>query len=108
MVFQNEDWRTIQKIERNRNFIKSVRIFRSRQTYSLRRCLKCRIACTTPFMTGKERMMTKTNDYDYYETSVTYAGTPGCQYYALVTVTAGDSSGSDSKSYVTGIVTAKP
>lgn len=48
------------------------------------------------------------NDYFYYEIPVTYAGTPGYQYYAIVSMYAGDSTGSDTRHYVTGVVTARP
>lgn len=52
--------------------------------------------------------MVDTNIYIYYDTPVTYAGTPGYQYYAIVSMYAGDSTGSDTRHYVTGVVTARP
>ena len=42
----------------------------------------------------------------YYETPISYHGTPGYKYYAEITVYAGDSTGSDTKEYTTGVVTA--
>ena len=42
----------------------------------------------------------------YYETPISYPGTPGYKYYAEITVYAGDSTGSDTKEYTTGVVTA--
>ena len=47
-----------------------------------------------------------TNDFVYYETPISYPGTPGYKYYAEITVYAGDSTGSDTKEYTTGVVTA--
>ena len=52
--------------------------------------------------------MVKTNDYYYCDIPVTYSGTAGYQYYAIVTIYAGDSTGSDTRNYVTDVVTAKP
>ena len=37
----------------------------------------------------------------YYETAVSYSGVPGRMYIAVVTVYAGDSTGSDSRDYTT-------
>ena len=51
--------------------------------------------------------MVDTNTYIYYDIPVTYAGTPGYQYYAIVSMYAGDSTGSDTRHYVTGVVTAR-
>ena len=47
-----------------------------------------------------------TDDYIYYDTPVTYSGTPGYKYYAYITVYAGDSTGGDTRNYSTPIVTA--
>lgn len=47
------------------------------------------------------------NDYLYYETPITHQGTSGYKYYAIVTVYAGDSTGSDSREYQTTTVTAR-
>lgn len=52
--------------------------------------------------------MVDTDTYIYYDVPMTYAGTPGYQYYAIVTIYAGDSTGSDTRYYQTSIVTAKP
>ena len=43
----------------------------------------------------------------YYDTAVVHQGTAGYKYYAVVTVYAGDSTGSDSRDYVTATVTAR-
>lgn len=48
--------------------------------------------------------MIDTNASYYYDVPVTYAGTPGYNYYAIVTVYAGDSTGSDSRNYVTPVI----
>lgn len=45
--------------------------------------------------------------YLYCETPIKHEGTPGYKYFAIVTVYAGDSTGSDSKEYQTTTVTAK-
>lgn len=45
--------------------------------------------------------------YLYYETPITHQGTAGNKYYAVVEVYAGDSTGSDSRDYVTPTVTAR-
>ena len=47
------------------------------------------------------------NDYWYCDTPISHAGTPGYKYYAIVKVYAGDSTGSDTKTYVTSTVTAR-
>ncbi len=47
-----------------------------------------------------------TDDFFYYDTPISYQGTPGYKYYAEITVYAGDSTGSDTKEYTTGVVTA--
>lgn len=47
------------------------------------------------------------DDYWYYDTAIVHEGTAGYRYYAIVTVYAGDSTGSDSKEYITPIVTAR-
>ena len=43
----------------------------------------------------------------YYDTAVVHQGTDGYKYYAVVTVYAGDSTGSDTRDYVTPTVTAR-
>lgn len=50
-------------------------------------------------------MMTH-DDYLYYDTPISYQGVAGRQYYSVVTAYAGDTTGSDSKTYVTHTVTA--
>lgn len=45
--------------------------------------------------------------YLYYDTPISHEGTAGNKYYAVVTVFAGDNTGSDSKTYVTATVTAR-
>ena len=45
--------------------------------------------------------------YLYYNTPITHIGTPGNKYYAIVTVYAGDSTGYDTREYITPIITAK-
>jgi len=47
------------------------------------------------------------DDYWYYETPISHQGIAGYKYYAIITVYAGDSTGSDSKTYSTTIVTAR-
>ena len=47
------------------------------------------------------------DDYLYYDVAATYAGTAGYKYYAIVTVYAGDSTGSDTRDYTTTVVTAR-
>ena len=51
--------------------------------------------------------MLKSNEFLYYDTPVSFTGTPGYTYCAIVTVYAGDSTGSDSREYTTPMVTAK-
>ena len=51
--------------------------------------------------------MLTSGDYLYYDTPVTFTGTPGYKYCAVVTVYAGDSTGGDYREYTTPIVTAK-
>lgn len=51
--------------------------------------------------------MTITNASDYYKTAVTYQGTPGYYYYALVFVYAEKDGGSDTKPYETAVVQAR-
>ena len=50
--------------------------------------------------------MYDTNDFAYYDTPVSYQGVPGYMYCALVTIYAGDETGSDSREYTTWAVTA--
>ena len=45
--------------------------------------------------------------YWYYETPISHQGTAGYKYFAVVTVYAGDSTGSDSREYQTTTVTAR-
>lgn len=47
------------------------------------------------------------NTYWYYETPISHQGTAGYKYFAVVTVYAGDSTGSDSREYTTTTVTAR-
>ena len=51
--------------------------------------------------------MLTSGDYLYYDTPVSFTGTPGYKYCAIVTVYARDSTGSDSREYTTPMVTAK-
>lgn len=46
------------------------------------------------------------DDYWYYDTAIIHEGTAGYKYYAVVTVYAGDETGSDSREYQTTTVTA--
>lgn len=48
------------------------------------------------------------DDYLYYDTPIFHQGTAGYKYCAIVEVYAGDSTGSDSRSYQTHTVTAIP
>ena len=45
--------------------------------------------------------------YWYYDTPISHQGVAGYRYYAIVTVYAGDSTGSDSRAYQTTTVTAR-
>jgi hypothetical protein len=45
--------------------------------------------------------------YLYYDTAVTHIGRPGNKYYAIITIYAGDSTGYDTREYITTIITAK-
>lgn len=47
------------------------------------------------------------NDYWYYDTPISHDGVPGYKYYAIIKMYAGDSTGSDTKTYVTSTVTAR-
>ena len=47
------------------------------------------------------------DDYWYYDTPISHQGTVGYKYYAQVCVYAGDSTGSDSRVYVTPTVVAR-
>ena len=51
--------------------------------------------------------MIEHDKFIYYETPVSYEGTPGRMYIAIVTVYAGDSTGSDSREYTTTPVYAR-
>lgn len=50
--------------------------------------------------------MVDTNTYLYFDVAASYAGTPGYQYYAIVGIYAGNSTGSDIRYYQTTTVTA--
>ena len=54
-----------------------------------------------------DRMLVE-GDVLYYDTAVTHQGTAGWKYFAVVTVYASDSTGSDSREYQTTTVTAIP
>ena len=58
------------------------------------------------YLKGLFPELVTTNDFIYYDTPISYPGTPGYKYYAEITVYAGDSTGSDTKEYTTGVVTA--
>lgn len=45
--------------------------------------------------------------YWYYDTPISHQGVAGYKYYAVITMYAGDHTGSDSKTYVTSTVTAR-
>lgn len=45
--------------------------------------------------------------YWYYDTPISHQGVAGYKYYAIVTVYAGDETGSDSREYQTTTVTAR-
>ena len=47
------------------------------------------------------------DDYLYFDTPISHQGTPGYKYYAVISVYAGDSTGSDTKTYVTQTVMAR-
>ena len=51
--------------------------------------------------------MIEHDKFIYYETPVSYEGIPGRMYIAIVTVYAGDSTGSDSREYTTTPVYAR-
>lgn len=50
--------------------------------------------------------MIKENVFLYYDIAARYDGTVGCKYKAIVTVYAGDDTGSDTREYTTKSVTA--
>lgn len=59
------------------------------------------------YYSALEDNMLDQNTYIYYDTAVVHQGTAGYKYYAVVTVYAGDSTGSDTRDYVTATVTAR-
>lgn len=63
--------------------------------------------CEKVFTRSEYPNMTVTNANDYYKTAVTYQGTPGYYYYALVFVYAEKDGGSDTKPYETAVVQAR-
>lgn len=58
------------------------------------------------YFSALEDNMLVQDDYLYYDTAVVHQGTAGYKYYAVVTVYAGDSTGSDTREYQTTTVTA--
>lgn len=58
------------------------------------------------YFSALEDNMLVQDDYWYYDTAVVHQGTAGYKYYAVVTVYAGDSTGSDTREYQTTTVTA--
>ena len=58
------------------------------------------------YYSALEDNMLVQNDYLYYDTAVVHQGTAGYKYFAVVTVYAGDSTGSDTREYQTTTVTA--
>lgn len=60
------------------------------------------------YYSALEEGMLVEDDVLYYDTPISHQGTSGYKYYAVVTVYASDSTGSDSKTYVTATVTAIP
>ena len=59
------------------------------------------------YYSALEDNMLDQDTYIYYDTAVVHQGTDGYKYYAVVTVYAGDSTGSDTRDYVTPTVTAR-
>lgn len=59
------------------------------------------------YYSALEDNMLVQDDYLYYDTAVVHQGTAGYKYYAVVTVYAGDSTGSDTREYQTTTVTAR-
>ena len=59
------------------------------------------------YLCSLEDGMLVENDVLYYDTPISYQGTAGYKYYAMVTVYASDSTGSDSREYQTTTVTAR-
>lgn len=59
------------------------------------------------YYSALEDNMLDQDTYFYYDTAVTHQGTEGYKYYAVVTVYAGDSTGSDTREYQTTTVTAR-
>lgn len=59
------------------------------------------------YYSALEDNMLVQDDYWYYDTAVVHQGTAGYKYYAVVTVYAGDSTGSDTREYQTTTVTAR-
>ena len=63
--------------------------------------------CATIYRNSMYPELLVQDDYLYYDTPISYEGTPGYKYYAIVEVYAGDSTGWDSKEYQTYTVTAR-
>ena len=63
--------------------------------------------CVTTYRNSMYPELLTQDDYWYYDTPISYDGTPGYKYYAIVEVYAGDSTGWDSKEYQTYTVTAR-
>lgn len=62
--------------------------------------------CVRTYVKSLHPEMIATNTYYYCDVAATYAGTPGYQYYAIVAIYAGNSTGSDTRYYQTPTVTA--
>lgn len=63
--------------------------------------------CVTTYYNSMYPELLVQNDVLYYDTPISYEGTAGYKYYAQVCVYAGDSTGSDSRVYVTPTVVAR-
>lgn len=61
--------------------------------------------CVRTYVKSLHPEMVDTNTSFYYDIAATYDGTPGYQYYAIVAIYAGDSTGSDTRYYKTSTVT---
>lgn len=62
--------------------------------------------CVRTYVKSLHPEMVDTNASFYYDIAATYNGTPGYQYYAIVAIYAGNSTGSDTRYYQTPTVTA--
>jgi len=58
------------------------------------------------YLSALEEGMLVENDIIYYDTPISHQGTAGYKYYAVITIYAEDSTGSDSREYQTTTVTA--